>query len=212
MLEFWAVAALALQNSLTHFLIANTLQSLDMDVNCVAVELTHSCAEQHSLHFSASVCSLETVGWLLLFSAEHWWDMVCVGWWGWGAWKRMGDVPVVRKKLSSDFKGVSEHAALSQPSVDASSGWPCKFHHKYLWSLLSCSNLTAYTFRFFLTTAYNLFSNKNNHLNSLKWILTSFPRLFPSVVMPLVDCVSPSLPAVKYKPKLIRQSFTPPYM
>lgn len=72
------------------------------------------------------------------------------------AWKRLGDILMAKKKLSSDFKGVSGHAALSQPSVDASSGWPCKFHHKYLWILLSSSNLSAYTFRFFIFSFLHL--------------------------------------------------------
>lgn len=63
--------------------------------------------------------------------------------------ERLGDFPVVRKKLSSDFKGVSGHAALTQPGVDASSVWPCNFHDKYLSSYLLI-NLVYFHMHIFL--------------------------------------------------------------
>lgn len=96
---------------------------------------------------------------------------------------------MVRKKLSSDFKGVSGHAALSQPAVDASSVWSCKFHDKYLCIPLSSYNL-AYCVCIFFTRANNSCSNKPAPLTLIKlhFIPSTYP--FPSVAFPSVYCIS----------------------
>lgn len=125
--------------------------------------------------------------------------------------ERLGDFPVVRKKLSSDFKGVSWHAALQQPGGDASSVWPCAFHENYLSvQLHSYKSSVLHMHHFYTCIQFSkgLFEQTltANNKHSLKCISHPYMciHMFFSPLWSSQWCIvfHFSLPAVKCKPKV----------
>lgn len=130
----------------------------------------------------------------MIAAAARWWDAE-------RETDREGDweiFPVMRKKLSSDFKGVSG-AVLHQPVRDASSMWPCKFYDKYLSSYLVISLTSSARKRLWALVCDSQWVCSNKHSSPqpqtlIKVHITprtcALTRLVPSVDFPLVYCVS----------------------